>query len=202
MPLFRIPRIVRYLLPHATWDVSSSHAIYLTFDDGPSSEGTDWILDELEKYGFKATFFCTGTHAQQFPEKMISLREKGHGIGNHSMRHENGWKTKSDVYIKSVEDTIPFTSSLFRPPYGKLTWRQYRKLRKKTRIVMWSWMAYDFDARLPVSKIILSLKKNLYPGAILVFHDNPSSFERLKEILPVALKLIKEQGLTTAVLSA
>jgi peptidoglycan/xylan/chitin deacetylase (PgdA/CDA1 family) len=202
MPFFSIPRIVRKLFPCVMWDVSSSNNIYLTFDDGPSFEGTDWILETLEKHGCKATFFCTGLHAQQFPEKMMNLREKGHAIGNHSMLHENGWKTKSSTYIQSVEEAMPFTSSLFRPPYGKLTWRQYRQLRKKTTLVMWSWMSYDFDARVSVSDIILSLKENLRPGAILVFHDNPKSLERLKIILPETLKLIKDQGLTTGVLSA
>ena len=202
MPLFRIPRFVRYMLPFVTWDVSSPNAIYLTFDDGPSTDGTQWILEELEKHGCKATFFCTGMHAQRFPELMATLRQKGHGIGNHSMRHENGWKTKSSTYIQSVEEAMPFTSSLFRPPYGKLTWRQYRQLRKKTTIVMWSWMSYDFDARVSVSDIIVSLKENLRPGAILVFHDNPKSLERLKIILPETLKLIKDQGLITGILTA
>jgi peptidoglycan/xylan/chitin deacetylase (PgdA/CDA1 family) len=201
MPLFRIPRFVRYLLPFATWDVPNSKAIYLTFDDGPSAEVTDWILAQLEQFGCKATFFCTGTNAQQFPEKILSLRDKGHAIGNHSMHHENGWRTSTALYVKSVENTIPLTSTLFRPPYGKLSLSQFLQLRKQTSIIMWSWMSYDFDHTVPLSKVMESLKKNLQPGAILVFHDNQKSFERLKKILPATLNLIREHKLTTSVLT-
>src|SRR5690606_30675667 len=121
MYIFKTPHIFRWIFPRKIWGVSSSNKVYLTFDDGPTTNLTSWILNELEKENIKATFFCVGENAKQYPQLMDEMRSRGHTVGNHTMRHENGNKTSKQDYLKSIEEAEIFTSTtLFRPPYGRL----------------------------------------------------------------------------------
>ena len=57
---FKLPNFIKRFFPSLVWNIKSNNAVYLTFDDGPTPEVTQWVLDELEKYNAKATFFCIG----------------------------------------------------------------------------------------------------------------------------------------------
>ena len=186
-------------LMRRTWRMDrAKNAVYLTFDDGPIPDITPWVLDQLKDAGVKATFFCVGDNVQKHPEIYQRLLLEGHAVGNHTMKHEKGTKVSLQRYLNSVEDTSRIMESkLFRPPYGRMTWKQSRALRREYKIVMWSWLTYDFDPKVSVSKIIQKARKEIRSGDIVVFHDNVKSFERLKVILPEVLNDLRNKGLTS-----
>lgn len=201
MYLFKTPFIFRWIFPRKVWGVSSLKKVYLTFDDGPTEELTRWILDELQKESIKATFFCVGENAKNNPELMDEIRSAGHVIGNHTMYHENGNKTSKQAYLKSIEEAEPFTSSiLFRPPYGRLPISFVKPIRKKYKIIMWSWLSYDYDHSVSVDKILSKVEK-IKAGDILVLHDNAKVEERIKVLLPQLIRLLKEKGYNFDVLT-
>lgn len=194
MYIFKTPLVFRWIFPRKVWGFSASNKVYLTFDDGPTESLTAWILNELEKENIKATFFCVGENAKQHPSLIESIRSKGHVIGNHTMRHENGNKTPKDVYLKSIAEAASYTSeNLFRPPYGRLPTGYVKSIREKYKIIMWTWLSYDFDIDIPVETII-SKAKRIKAGDILVVHDNTKVEERLKVILPQIIAIVKEKG--------
>lgn len=199
MRFFRVPWYVRMSLMRRTWRMErAENAVYLTFDDGPIPDVTPWVLDQLKEAGVKATFFCVGDNVQKHPEIYQRLLSEGHAVGNHTMKHEKGTKVSFTRYLNSVEDTSRIMESkLFRPPYGRMTWKQSRALRREYKIVMWSWLSYDFDPKVSVSKIIEKARNEIRSGDIVVFHDNVKSFERLKVILPEVLNDLRNKGLTS-----
>jgi peptidoglycan-N-acetylglucosamine deacetylase len=165
--------------------------LYLTFDDGPDTDSTPAILKILAMYNIKATFFCSGEAAEKNPELISKILSEGHIIGNHGYSHLNGWKTSIDTYIKDVEKAFPVTSTgLFRPPYGKLTLRQYNKLKRRFRIVFWDIMPYDFDRSFGGENCLKVLKRKIRPGSVNVLHDTKGSavIDFLEDFLVFSIK--------------
>jgi len=180
------------------WDMPSEKAktLYLTFDDGPTEEVTHWILNTLEEYNARATFFCVGGNVARHPEIYEALLDKGHAIGNHTYNHLNGWKTKTADYIGNVAKAAELIQSrLFRPPYGKIKPSQAKALKNKGfQIILWSVLTYDFDRGLDTSEAWKNILKYTLPGSILVFHDHVKAFENLRELLPKTLAHFQSQG--------
>jgi peptidoglycan/xylan/chitin deacetylase (PgdA/CDA1 family) len=174
----------------------SENKIFLTFDDGPTPVVTDYVLDLLEQYGFKATFFLIGDCVDGHPEIMRSIISRGHQIGNHTYYHLNAWSTGTDSYVDDVETAAKkIPSRLFRPPYGKLTFKTARRLLSLDyKLVMWDVLSGDFDSNRSAASCLRNLKKNTRNGSIVVFHDNKNFFEKLKKILPEYLDWLKTQG--------
>jgi len=197
MKLFKTPRFFRWIFPNKTWGFSRHvNTVYLTFDDGPDPEITPWILDVLKEYGIQATFFCVGTNAAKHPELVQRISLEGHRIGNHSMRHEKGIKMDNNAYFESVREAQQYIDSpLFRPPYGRLKLSQTWKLKKEHQIIMWSWLSYDFDHSIPISRILSKAKSQIQSGDIIVLHDNPKCADRVKAILPELIKIIQKKQL-------
>ncbi len=198
MTFFKTPRFFRWLFPRRVWGFSKSKSVFLTFDDGPTKELLPWILDFLKTENIPATFFCVGENAKNHSDLMQRMRKEGHAIGNHTMRHEKGTKTSLQNYLASIKEASGYTSnSIFRPPYGRMPAHYYSKISKEYRIIMWSWLSYDYNSKIPVSKIIKKAQK-IKPGDIIVLHDNLKAQERLKEILPELVRIIREKGLSFA----
>lgn len=197
MKLFKTPRFFRWIFPNKTWGFSRlENAVYLTFDDGPDPQITPWILDLLKEKNIQATFFCVGANAEKHPALVERILSEGHSIGNHSMRHEKGVKTANNTFLESVREANEHvSSSLFRPPYGRLKISQTWKLKKEYQIIMWSWLSYDFDHTVPIETILSSAKSNVKSGDILVLHDNPKCADRVKILLPQLLDMISEKKL-------
>lgn len=197
MKLYRTPRFFRWLFPNKTWGFSSSEkAVYLTFDDGPDPEITPWVLDLLEQEGIKATFFCVGENVRKYPEIFARILEAGHAVGNHSMEHLKGIKVPTVDYVRSVEEAAEWIDSdLFRPPYGRISLLQTYKLKRKYRIIMWTWLSYDFDRKVPIERILSKAKKGIVSGDIIVVHDNKKTADRLKELLPQLIHVIRSKDL-------
>jgi peptidoglycan/xylan/chitin deacetylase (PgdA/CDA1 family) len=177
MRLFRPCFIARWLFPDALFRIKTTEKVlYLTFDDGPDPDSTPQLLEILEKQDIRALFFCNGREAEKYPGLISLISSKGHIIGNHGYRHLNGWLTSGEKYMADVKTAAPFTSvSFFRPPYGRLSFFNYCRLREAYKIVFWDLMPYDFDSSFGSDNSLRILKNKIRPGSIIVLHDTPSS---------------------------
>lgn len=193
---YNTPQLMPWLMPAITWRMpQEGKSIYLTFDDGPHPEITEWVMDELEKYNAKATFFCVGDNVRKFPETFGNLLQRGHRIGNHTYNHLNGWATDNPTYLDNIEQCDEYThSNLFRPPYGKIGIRQFRAVRKKYRIIYWSILSRDFEATLDVEESLAYMLEHTTDGSIVLFHDSVKAEKNMKELLPRFLQHFSQQG--------
>ena len=194
--LVKTPALFRWFFPSCVWRIpNKQNKIFLTFDDGPNPTFTRKILAILKAHDISATFFCIGRQAQKHPELLNEILASGHTIGNHSQTHKNGWKTTTVDYVNEVTDCARiFTSSLFRPPYGKITPKQVRKLKRNYKIIMWDVLGADFDFRVDAKKIETNITKNTQSGSIIVLHDNPKFAAKMLEALPLIITNLKEKG--------
>lgn len=192
---YRLPSFVKFTVPSALWKVKTrDKVLYLTFDDGPHHTITNWVLDELNKYNAKATFFCVGENVSKYPHVYRQILENGHTTGNHTYNHLNGFKTSAQTYfnnIKLAQQVIH--SKLFRPPYGRIKPAMALQLKKELQIVMWSVLSRDYDANLNIGESIAALKKSV-PGDVLVFHDSEKAYKQLQQLLPVVLQHFTNLG--------
>ncbi len=150
-----------------------TNSVYLTFDDGPHPETTPRILDLLAKHDARATFFCLGRNVEKYPAVFDSIIEGGHVVGNHSWSHPNGWLTSTGKYLADVNRASEvIDSNLFRPPYGRITPGQYRQLKKRYEIIMWTRQFADYRPGFNPHRVSLN---GIQPGDILVMHDNSAN---------------------------
>jgi peptidoglycan/xylan/chitin deacetylase (PgdA/CDA1 family) len=198
---YKFPKWLKGFYPGAIWDFflvpsSSNKLIYLTFDDGPTIEVTDWILSQLDKVNAKATFFCVGENVKNLPNIYKTYLKKGHAVGNHTMNHLKGFNTDNDTYIDNIlKAAAHINSLLFRPPYGKCSPNQFKLIKGLGfKTVFWSHLTYDFDSSLTSNKRIKVFKKNLKSGSIIVFHDSLKAYPQLKTDLPIILNYLKQEN--------
>ena len=176
--------IIKKIFKNFVWDIpNNENKIFLTFDDGPTPEITNWVLDELKKYNAKATFFCIGNNIQKQPEIYQNIIKEGHSVGNHTFDHLNGWKNNAKKYIENVllaENIINAKPKLYRPPYGKIKPSQASKLRKLGyKIIMWDVLSADFDNEITPEKCLQNVLSNIKSGSIIVFHDSKKASKNL-----------------------
>lgn len=204
----KTPALLTAVYPHCLWKVNTHEKkLYLTFDDGPILEVTPFVLDELKKWGAKATFFCIGKNIEANPGIFKRIIDEGHKTGNHTYDHLNGWNTGDEDYFANIEkcggvlnNLLPTTShetrTLFRPPYGKLKPSQYSNLKSLHTIVMWDIISYDFDLNLSADKVLDNVLKNAEPGSIIVMHDSLKAQPKVEYALPLILKHFTALGYT------
>lgn len=173
-------------------------AVYLTFDDGPHHTATSFILDQLDKYNAKATFFCIGKNVAEHPVIYRQILDKGHTTGNHTHNHLNGWHTKTAGYLKNIVKAGQLIDShLFRPPYGRVKRSQANRLlasHKGWKIYMWDVLSGDFDTSISPEKCLQNVLNNIEPGSIVVFHDSDKAWERMRYALPHVLEYCTKQN--------
>ncbi|MCK5781648.1 MAG: polysaccharide deacetylase family protein [Flavobacteriales bacterium] len=194
--LKKIPKILYLTFPKALWSVSTNKKVlYLSFDDGPNEGVTDFVLEQLEKYNAKATFFCLGENVNRNESLFSEISKRGHSVGNHGYSHLNGFSTDNSCYFRDVEKADKLIKTdLFRPPYGKIKPSQYKLLSEKYRIVFWSIMPGDFDESLDGNRCYKNVVDNAENGSIIVFHDSIKAFPRLKIALPKVLEYYTKKG--------
>jgi peptidoglycan/xylan/chitin deacetylase (PgdA/CDA1 family) len=194
MRLFRPCLIAGWVYPDAVFRLKTKQKLVcLSFDDGPDPDSTPGLLEILGKHGIQALFFCNGRAAANYPDLVKQITLMGHVVGNHGNTHSNGWITSTASYVADVEDASVYTSSeLFRPPFGRLRYSQYRRLKKKYRILFWDLMPYDFDASFGVRSSLMVLRKKIRRGSIIVFHDTRNSL--VLDILPAFIDFCKREG--------
>ena len=187
---------LRWLYPGACWRMSRHEkAVYLTFDDGPIPEATPFILDTLDRYGIKATFFMVGDNVRKHPEVYRMVVERGHRIGNHTFNHIGGFRYLSENYLANTDKANEFlNANLFRPPHGWMRWRQYYKLKRHYRIIMWDLVTRDYSRRLTADDVVENVKRYTRNGSIITFHDSLKSIEKLRTALPQSIEWLQQQG--------
>ncbi len=174
---------------------TDSKSVYITFDDGPVPEVTPEILEILDQFSVKATFFCVGENIERNPELFKQIRDKGHATGNHTNNHLNGWKTDSKKYFENIRKCDHFHSgNLFRPPYGRIKPSQILKLKKTHQIIMWTVLSGDFDMKTSPKKCLENAIKFTKPGSIVVFHDSIKAKEKVLFALPAYIENLIEKG--------
>ncbi|GLB50986.1 polysaccharide deacetylase [Neptunitalea chrysea] len=208
MLLVKTPKIIKLLFQKLVWNIpANKKVVYLTFDDGPTKEITEWVLKQLEQYHAKATFFCIGKNITEEPEIFNKIIHAGHAIGNHTYNHLNAWKTNQKNYMNNVlqtEEVIKeyypeFTENrkLFRPPYGKFTPSLIKRLRKECyTIIAWDIISEDYDTTLTTEKVYNNVVNHVEPGSIIVFHDSKKAFKNLHNVLPKVLEHLSNKGYT------
>lgn len=197
---FKPLRLHRFIFRKCIWKIPSERkVIYLTFDDGPTPDVTNYVLDLLKTYNAQATFFVLGSQVNKNPEILRRILFENHAVGNHTYKHPNGW-TKSIVdYLTELEECDAILkihdvfTDLFRPPYGRMTLRQLARIVITKRVIMWSILSGDFDEKVNLSQAIKTLKTAV-SGDILVFHDSIKAFPQLKVLLPEILQYYSNQG--------
>ena len=203
--------IIKKLFSNYVWAIpNTENKIYLTFDDGPIPEITEWVLEELKKNNIKATFFCIGDNIVKHPEIFKKVIGEGHAIGNHTFNHLNGWKTTTETYLENFErceETIQqfeisnLTSKIFRPPYGKIKRSQAKAIcQSGYKIIMWDVLSVDFDSHLSREKCLQNVLSNVESGSIIVFHDSIKAFKNLEYVLPKTLAYLKENNFVCEVI--
>jgi peptidoglycan-N-acetylglucosamine deacetylase len=225
MYLIKSPLLLKWYYPSLLWNKSRTEkVIYLTFDDGPIPNVTDFVLKTLKVFNAKATFFCIGDNIVKHPEVFERVKTDGHAIGNHTFNHLKGWKTDDKTYLENTLKCQKLTQTdLFRPPYGRIKKSQILSLKSEVRhpesifqnsqpdsnlksqisnlkIVMWDVLSGDFDTTLSPEKCYQNVIKHSENGSIIVFHDSLKAFDRLSYALPKVLAYFTEKGFTFSTL--
>ena len=211
--------IIQALYPYGTFTIPSpsqsegeGHGlpVYLTFDDGPIPEVTPKVLEILARYNVKATFFMVGENIDKHPDVFRQVLEAGHAIGNHTYNHVKGVKTPIEDYLRNVTkweeafrrntQTAPLnfqrsTFNLFRPPYGKATFRQRRALHQRGyQLIYWDVLTRDYNPHRTPEKMFELIRRETRPGSIINFHDSLKSNERMLAVLPQAIEFLLSKG--------
>ncbi|MFI5205291.1 MAG: polysaccharide deacetylase family protein [Flavobacteriales bacterium] len=191
----KTPLLVKALYADLTWNFSrKTNDVFLTFDDGPHPQITGEVISHLAKANAKATFFCVGANIEKHPGTFQQLLAENHSVGNHTYDHMNGWKNSNRQYFRSIVKCKKLVStSLFRPPHGKITRAQARMVRKKFNIIMWDVLSADFDKTVSKEKCVDNVIKNIQPGSVVVFHDSEKAAEKMLYALPRVLDYIQEK---------
>ena len=192
----QLPSFIRGAYFGVTWRKSSHEkTIYLTFDDGPIPEVTPWVLDILDKYQIKATFFCVGQNVELYPDVYQDILKRGHRTGNHTFNHIRGFYTGTETYLANVEKASTFIqSNLFRPPHGELRICQLKTLRKKYEVIQWDVITRDYDKDVPEQKVLDIVKKYARNGSIIVFHDSMKAERNMRYAMPKAIEFLLKEG--------
>lgn len=199
----KTPHWVKLVFNTLVWDLpNTEQKIYLTFDDGPIPEVTEWVLDLLKSEGIKATFFCIGANIQKHPKIYQRILTEGHQTGNHTFNHIKGWKTPTKEYVQNVqkceteiERTATNSTKLFRPPFGKITPNQSKALQNLGyKIIMWDVVSHDYDRTISQEKCLSNVLTKSTQGSIIVFHDSLKAEKNLKYVLPKAIHFLKNNG--------
>jgi peptidoglycan/xylan/chitin deacetylase (PgdA/CDA1 family) len=190
------PFLYRALFPGGTWRIPAEEkCVYLTFDDGPIPEVTPWVLDKLDVYQIKATFFCVGDNVRKHPNTYQQILDRGHRTGNHTHNHIQGIRSLTSNYLANVEKAgVYIDSDLFRPPHGHMRLPQVWSLRKHYRIIFWDVVTRDYSPRLTPEEVFAVVKKYTRNGSIIVFHDSLKAEANMKEALPNSIEWLLETG--------
>lgn len=195
--LCRVPMLYRALFPGARWRIPAleGKTVYLTFDDGPIPEVTPWVLDLLDSYGVKATFFCVGDNVRKYPELFEEIKRRGHEVGNHSYHHIKAlnYSTKSYMHEVYLAHQL-IRSRYYRPPYGHMRFGQTREVSNSFEIIMWDVLTRDYNPRISPERVLDNVKRYVRNGSIVVFHDSLKSERNLRYALPKAIEWLLAEG--------
>lgn len=191
------PLIYRILFPEAIWRIKYKErkVAFVTFDDGPVPEVTPWVLDTLDRFGVKATFFMVGDNVRRHPRLFDEIKRRGHSYGNHTMHHIQGLHTSRRKFLRDVSEAGALIDSvLFRAPHGLLTWKQAKAVQQHYNLVMYDVVTRDYSRKLTPDRVLDNVRRFTRNGSIIVFHDSLKAWRNLREVLPQALQWLIDQG--------
>lgn len=191
------PLLYRLLFPEAIWRVKKRKrkVAYITFDDGPIPEVTPWVLDTLDRYGIKATFFFVGDNVRKYPHLYEEVKRRGHSYGNHTMHHLQGFKTPRLRYMRDITEADNLIDSpLFRPPHGLMRWAQAKAIKNHYNIVMYDLVTRDYSIKMTPQEVFRNVRRYARNGSIIVFHDSLKAERNMKEVLPRAIEWLQNEG--------
>lgn len=197
MLIERPPLLYRLLFPEAIWRFKKRgrKVVYLTFDDGPIPEVTPWILDTLDRYRIKATFFMVGENVCRNPGLFEEIKKRGHSWGNHTMHHIQGMKVRSVNYLRDLNAAhTVIQSSLFRPPHGIIRWAQAKVIKNHYNIVMYDLVTRDYSRKLSPDQVFENVRRYARNGSIIVFHDSLKARKNIMATLPRAIEWLQSEG--------
>jgi peptidoglycan-N-acetylglucosamine deacetylase len=198
--------LMRALYPDFIWKIpTDKKEIFLSFDDGPIPEIAEFVLEELEKYQAKATFFCIGGNIEKYPNIFQKVVNQQHTIGNHTFNHLRGWDSDDDNYLdnfirceKEILKQIPNSKSqfpkFFRPPFGRIKRSQAREIMKTHEIIMWDVLSGDYDQSISKEQVLSKTLKYTTQGSIVLFHDSIKASKNMIYTLPRFLEHFSERG--------
>ena len=198
----QFPTIFRHFFRNLIWrKCPSEKIIYLTLDDGPVPEVTPQVLDILDKYNVKATFFCVGQNVEKNQELYADILQRGHRVGNHTYSHIKGFSLPNSVYLDDVAKAATVIKShLFRPPYGQIGRSQAKLLSAQYEIIMWDLITHDYNQNLTAKKVLRNVTRYSRNGSIVVFHDSIKAKQNVLTVLPMALEFWRKEGYSFGVL--
>lgn len=202
MLIERPPLLYRLFYPDAVFLAPGEKKVaYLTFDDGPIPEATPWVLDVLDSYRVKATFFMVGDNVRKYPYLYEEVIKRGHKVGNHTMHHLQGLKVTTEEYLSDIAIAADYIKSrLFRPPHGFIGLNQAKRVARDYRLVMYDLITRDYSRRLTSQEVFENVRRYTRNGSIIVFHDSIKSMPRLKDALPRSIEWLQSQGYELAML--
>lgn len=197
MLIERPPLLYRLLFPEAIWRLKKRgrKVVYLTFDDGPIPEVTPWVLDTLDRYNIKATFFIVGENVCRNPGLFEEIKKRGHSWGNHTMHHLQGMKVRSVNYLRDLNAAHSVIQSiLFRPPHGIIRWAQAKVIKNHYNIVMYDLVTRDYSRKLSPDQVFENVRRYTRNGSIIVFHDSLKARKNIMATLPRAIEWLQSEG--------
>ena len=186
----KTPGYLKKIFSSMVWELPNpdKKELYLTFDDGPTPEVTDFTIETLQQAKAGGTFFCVGARVVEQTQLMAKLADGGFALGNHTYSHVNGWKEDDSNYLTEIDKCAEVLySNLFRPPYGRIKISQIEMVKKNFHIIMWDVISGDFDPEIDGEKCLQNVIKHAKPGSIVVFHDSVKASEKLQYALPRVL---------------
>ena len=191
--------------PDMLWRVNAeAKTAYLTFDDGPTEELTDDLLDLLAQYDAQATHFLIGQHADAHPARVRALISAGHHVGNHTYTHVDPWSVSTERLDRELTRTTQCLQDLtqtrpraLRPPYGHPTGPLRRWCAEHNqRMVMWDVMPGDYLKTAKADRIARFVIQHVRPGSVIVLHDNPICEDVTLPALKMILEALSAEGWT------
>lgn len=171
--------------------------VFLTFDDGPEPDITEYVLALLSQYDIKATFFCCGYNIERHKDLYYKIVDAGHLIASHTMSHLRGADTPLIKYVKDISQFRgKYHTNILRPPYGSLTRMQKFILPfLGYKVVTWSDDSTDwYDSEEIDINDIESFIDGVGCGSVVLFHFCNKHAARTRKILPCFLKQITDKG--------
>ncbi|MGW5851959.1 polysaccharide deacetylase family protein [Streptomyces sp. NPDC055254] len=165
--------------------------VALTFDDGPDPLYTRQVLDILDRYGARATFFCVGHHVTALPDEVRRIAAAGHELGNHSWSHPylpdltpEQLREQLDRTSEAVARVTGYAPTRFRPPYGALTPEVLAALDGyPTTLTMWDVDARDWSRPGP-DRITSTVLEATGPGSVVLMHEGAGDRAQTVQALP------------------
>ena len=187
---------------HIIWDIDTTEKVVaLTFDDGPHKKYTEEILNLLELYDAKGTFFIVGKQAENNPEIILRMYEDGHELANHTYSHPYTKSvSKLEEEIKLTNDVIfsitGFSPYLFRPVEGYYTDEIIEAVVENGfKVVMWSWHQDTEDWKNPgVNSIVSKVLNGVQQGDVILFHDGGGNRQQTVQSLEKIIPELQKQG--------